>query len=315
MDFSLDCIEAIAEVSGGAMPAMWGVKARDNLSHRGRILPLNILTWDFVLQPRRLAMRNALQISLLTALMTTSAFAEEWAKTFSVSGRPDLYVRAGDGSVHVRSWDRKEIEARVSTVGWAIGPNDLRIIEHQTGDRVELEVRVPNLGFGIGRHSIKIELQVPRDLKSDIHTGDGSISLDGLRGETHLSTGDGSIHAEGLDGTLDARTGDGSIQVRGRFDVLALQTGDGSIHADIENGSKMTSSWNIRTGDGSLRLRLPATFSADLDVRTGDGGIHTNLPVTSTSGRRENELRGKLNAGGPLLTVRTNDGSVSLERL
>lgn len=261
-------------------------------------------------------MSRILQLSLLTALLSTAVLADEWSKKFPISGRPELRVNTGDGSVRVRTWDRKEIEARVITVGYKIGPGDVRVVEHQTGDLVELELRVPHVSFGLGRHSIELEISVPRDVRSDIRTGDGSISLDGVRGDTHLSTGDGSIRAEGIDGTLDARTGDGSMHVVGRFDSLNLQTGDGSISADVENGSKMNASWSIRTGDGSLHLRLPSNFSADLDVHTGDGSIHSNLPLTSSSGgRRQNELRGRLNAGGPLLTVHTNDGSVSLDRL
>jgi DUF4097 and DUF4098 domain-containing protein YvlB len=260
-------------------------------------------------------MGKTLKIALFAALLSSVALADEWTKKFPVSGRPELSVSTGDGSVRIRTWDRKEIEVRVITVGWKIGSGDVRVIDHQTGDRVELEVHVPNGGFSFGRHSVSVELEVPRDIKSDIRTGDGSISLDGVRGETHLSTGDGSINADRIDGSLDARTGDGSIHVVGRFDLLTLQTGDGSIAADVENGSKMTASWSIRTGDGSLRLRLPSNFSADLDVHTGDGSIHSNLPVSESSGRREHELRGKLNTGGPLLTVHTNDGSVSLDRL
>ncbi len=260
-------------------------------------------------------MRRMLQLSLLAALLTTGLFADEWSKRFPVSGRPDLRVSTGDGSIHVRAWDRKEIEARVTTVGWKIASDEVRVVDHQTGDRIELEVHAPTTHFSLGRRSISVELQVPRDLISDFRTGNGSISLDSVRGETHLSTGDGSISAEGLDGKLDAHTGDGSMHVSGRFDLLQLQTGDGSINAEVESGSKMTASWSLRTGDGSLLLRLPPDLSANLDVHTGDGAIHSNLPVTFTSARRDNELRGKLNAGGPLLTVNTKDGSVSLERL
>jgi hypothetical protein len=60
---------------------------------------------------------------------------------------------------------------------------------------------------------------------------------------------------------------------------------------------------------------LPATLSADLDVHTGDGHIQSDLPVTVSGSRNEHELRGKLNAGGPPLIVRTNDGSIRLERM
>ena len=250
-------------------------------------------------------------------LFSSALWAGEWSKTFTISGKPDLRVDSNDGAVNIRTWDRKEIEARVYTEGWKIAPGEVTISDHQTGDHVELEVRIPHHGFEItfGRRSVRVELQVPRNLRSDIHTGDGAITVDGLHGETHLSTGDGHIEADRLDGTLDAQTGDGRMRVRGRFDLLNLHTGDGSIEAEIESGSKISSEWRVRTGDGHVTLRLPRDFSADLDVHTGDGHIDSDLPVTVSGARRENELRGRLNAGGPPLVVRTNDGSIRLERL
>jgi len=178
-------------------------------------------------------------------------------------------------------------------------------------------VRIPHTHFimDFGHRSVRVELQVPVELSSDIRTGDGSISVDGVHGETRLNTGDGHIEAYKLDGRLTAQTGDGRVNVRGRFDLLNLHTGDGSIDAEVENGSRMTSEWTVRTGDGHITLRLPESLSADIDVHTGDGHIQSDLPVTVTGLRHENELRGKLNAGGAPLVIRTNDGSVRLERL
>lgn len=251
-----------------------------------------------------------------TLLISGSALADEWSRTFQVSGHPNLRVNLNDGSVNVRTWDRKEIEARVTTVHWKI-PSEVQVVEHQSGDQVELEVHMTHQIFSLnfGQRSIQVELRVPRELRSDIHTGDGNIVVQDLRGDTRLSTGDGRIEATALDGTLDAQTGDGRLIIRGRFDMLHLHTGDGSIEAEINNGSRVTSEWTVRTGDGHVTLRLPATLSADLDVHTGDGHIQSDLPVTVSGSRNEHELRGKLNAGGPLVVVRTNDGSIRLERM
>jgi DUF4097 and DUF4098 domain-containing protein YvlB len=252
----------------------------------------------------------------LAVAISGVALADDWSKTFPISGRPDLRVNVNDGSVTVRTWDRKEIEARVTTVRWRI-PTEVQVVDHQSGDHIELEVHMPHRMFSInfGQHSVQVELRVPREIRSDIRTGDGSIIVENLRGDTRLSTGDGRIDATSLDGTLDAQTGDGRIITRGRFDLLSLHTGDGSIEAEVNNGSRMTSEWSIRTGDGHVTLRLPATLSADLDVHTGDGHIQSDLPVTISGSRNEHELRGKLNAGGPPLIVRTNDGSIRLERM
>jgi DUF4097 and DUF4098 domain-containing protein YvlB len=258
-----------------------------------------------------------LKLTVAAAFVSTVTFADDWSKKFVVSGKPELRVDANDGSVTIHTWDRKEIEAKVTTVGWRISQSEVQIIDNQLGDLVKLEVRIPphRMLFAFGNRSIRVELQVPRELRSDIRTGDGSILVDSLRGETRLHTGDGRIDADGLDGKLEASTGDGKVRVRGRFDQLTLHTGDGSIDAEIASGSRVTSEWTVRTGDGHVTLRLPANLSAELDVHTGDGHIDSDLPVTVSGTRREHELRGRLNAGGPLFTVRTNDGSIRLERL
>jgi DUF4097 and DUF4098 domain-containing protein YvlB len=261
--------------------------------------------------------RTIVSAMCVAIAISSVASADDWSKTFQISGRPELRVNVNDGSVTIRTWDRKEIEARVTTVRWKI-PSEVQVVDHQSGDHVELEVHMPHRMFTLNfgqRMSIQVELRVPREIASDIRTGDGSIIVENLRGETRLSTGDGRIEATSLDGSLDAQTGDGRIVTRGRFDRLMLHTGDGSIEAEINNGSRMTSEWSVRTGDGHVTLRLPATLSADLDVHTGDGHIQSDLPVTTSGSPSEHELRGKLNAGGPPLIVRTNDGSIRLERM
>src|SRR5271163_1251897 len=124
-------------------------------------------------------LRALLQVSLAGALLSTALFgADPWEKKFTVTGRPDLRVDANDGSVTIRVWDRKEIQARVITTGWK--PGEVTVADHQMGDRVELEVRIPHshFQFNFGQHSVRVELDVPRELRSDIHTGDGGINVD-----------------------------------------------------------------------------------------------------------------------------------------
>ena len=53
-----------------------------------------------------------LQVSLAGALLSTALLADDWSKKFTISGHPDLRVDTNDGAVTIRTWDRKEIEAR-----------------------------------------------------------------------------------------------------------------------------------------------------------------------------------------------------------
>jgi DUF4097 and DUF4098 domain-containing protein YvlB len=258
---------------------------------------------------------NPTLLFVLLAVCGSPSFADEWKKSFSIPGKADLRVEVDDGEASLRTWDRNQIDVRIITEGCKIEPSEVRVTDHQAGDRVEIEVRVPRTHISFGRRSVRVELQVPRELRASIHSGDGKISVQDLKGEIRLSTSDGSIEADAVDGDFEAKTGDGRIRATGRWDRLSLQTNDGSVDAEARAGSKMAGSWRINTGDGSVSLRLPENFAADLDAHTGDGKITVDFPVTASGSLGGSELRGKLNGGGQMLVVRTGDGPIRLHRL
>lgn len=252
-----------------------------------------------------------------SAWCALSAADREWNKQYTVSGKPELVVRVDDGGVDIRPGTSNSVEARIVVKGWQIGPNGVRIDERQSGDRIDLEVRTPKINWHDveGGRSVRLELRVPASLRADIKTGDGAIVVNNVGGEMRFRTGDGNIDATGVDGAVDAETGDGTIRLRGRFDALRAKTGDGSVDCEVARGSRMASQWEIRTGDGSVTMRLPDGFAADLDADTGDGKVTVDLPLTVTGQLRESGARGKLNGGGPALLVHTGDGSVRIARL
>jgi DUF4097 and DUF4098 domain-containing protein YvlB len=254
---------------------------------------------------------------LVTALLLVdlaSARAEEWRKTFALTGKPDIQVDTNDAEIRVNSANRKDVEAVVTTIGYKIGANDVRVGDRQTNNRVELSVHVPNMHFGVSFHSrsVRIELTVPRDSDLNLHTGDGNIRVLGARGNLRLDSDDGELEVEQADGPLKADTRDGNIHVEGTFSELDLDTGDGNIDAEVQPGSKMASGWILRTGDGNVSLRLPDNFAADVDAHTGDGHVQLDLPVTVNGSMRESSVRGKMNGGGPRLEIRSGDGNITL---
>jgi len=264
--------------------------------------------------PLRAMFKTILWASALCSL-TYPLLGETWTKNYNVGAAPEVRVDTSDANVTISTSSSRTIEARVITSGWKIGPGDVRITDRQSGDRVELEVKVPNLHFGIGNRWIRIELQVPGNTRTDVRTGDGNIRADGLHAPAKLVTHDGNIEGEDFEGALEASSGDGHIRVRGKFDGLSLSSGDGSIDAEVRPGSRMTSGWSVHTGDGHVTLRLPENFAANVEAHTGDGRITMDLPITTSGGLHENYLNGKLNGGGPTLTIHTGDGSIHLARL
>ena len=179
----------------------------------------------------RLVMMALAGVSSLALASPAHSGTGEWSKDFKISGRAELRVEVDDGRITLTGSDSKQIEARVIVTGWKMGPDGVQVYDRQTGDRVELDVRLATLNrwLNVGERSVRVELRVPNGLLANLHTRDGSISLDGVSGTFRLRTGDGRVEATRVDGTLDADTGDGSIRVRGRLDGMALHTGDGSI--------------------------------------------------------------------------------------
>ena len=278
--------------------------------------------------------RLAVLLTLVT-FVAICAQAEEWRKTYSVNAKPDIRMEANDADIRVSSTDTKNVEAVVTTNGYKIGSGGVSVSEHQAGDRIEINIHVPNFHlFSFGVHkSVHIQLNIPHEADLDLHSGDGKIVAENLNGTAalrsgdgdiqvtsgkgafNIETGDGRVECQHIEGDLRVETKDGGVRVDGVFTKLDLHTGDGSIDAEAMPGSSMASAWSLRSGDGSVTLRLPDGFAADLDVHTGDGHITMDFPVTIESGAslKENAIRGKINGGGQNLEIRTGDGNVSLK--
>jgi DUF4097 and DUF4098 domain-containing protein YvlB len=279
---------------------------------------------------------------MMAGIATAAAAAQtpdkdhQWSKTYQVNGRADLRVITGDGDVTVTGADQQRIDARVTASGWKIGPNDVQIVESQSGNSVSIEVKVPHWNFSLfggGHRSLRVEVTVPRELDLDVSTSDGNVTAQGvsgkiqfdtddgnvtagnIKGDIRIHTGDGHIEGHNFDGSLDADTGDGNLRIDGRFDALALKTGDGNIDAQVGSGSKVANSWNLHSGDGHITLRLPGDLNATLDAHTGDGSITLDIPIQVSGSLSHSSVRGKLNAGGATLAVSSGDGSIHIEKL
>jgi DUF4097 and DUF4098 domain-containing protein YvlB len=263
------------------------------------------------------------------------ANAEEWTKTFDLTGRPSVRIATNDGAVRVLTGGGyKQVAVRVEYDGYQLD-RDFTIDTRQNANRVEVNARLLEhwcvFCFNV-RKSFKIELRMPAGAELqietgdggvdvepvegnvDIHTGDGHIRLEGAKGEIRLRSGDGHIETYRLDGQLDASSGDGHIRAEGRFDRLNIKTGDGGVEVRALPGSKLSSGWTIHTGDGSVALSLPDNIQATVNAHTNDGDISLGIPLQVEGNFRRKTIRGKLNGGGESLSISTGDGSIRLNR-
>jgi len=265
---------------------------------------------------KALLTRCSLAVLALTAAAALPARADEWSKTYTLTAKPELRIETSDANIRVTTWDQHTIDAKIITSHYKIGEGGIRVEERQNGNAVEIEVHYPHHEFGIsfGNHRVDVVIQMPREGDINLHTGDGKIEISGLKGQMDIRSGDGAENLNDVDGKLHATTGDGHIQASGRFDELDVKTGDGGVDVRATGGSTLAANWHLETGDGGVSLEIPPNLSADVDLHTGDGHIDLDMPVTTEGKIRTNEIHGKLNGGGSLLTIHTGDGSIHLRK-
>jgi DUF4097 and DUF4098 domain-containing protein YvlB len=183
----------------------------------------------------------------------------------------------------------------------------------------------------------------------DARTSGGSIETGRLGGETMLRTSGGSIRIDGALAKVDARTSGGSIRVgdtSGPIDVrtsggsislarvrgsvfahtsggsITIEEASGSVDASTSGGSikaQLSGALNgdskLATSGGGITLSVAPSVAFDLDARASGGGVSSDVPVTVQGKMDDDELRGKVNGGGPTLTLRTSGGGIRVKSL
>jgi hypothetical protein len=256
---------------------------------------------------------------------------------FTVKPGAAVTLETFDGAVSVRSWDRPEVLVEVQKRGPDRETAEaLQVTATQDGNQVRVVASPPKVEFeyvGIGSASgpsVAYDVSVPREVALTVTTRDGSIAVSNIQGDVALDSGDGSIKVERVEGELKVHTGDGSIQiadvtggaaiesgdgsihVQGRVDALSARTRDGSVVIEADEGSVVGADWDITTGDGSIVLRVPDGFNAEIDAASSDGRVRSEVAglETDQDADERGRLRGRLGSGGHVVRLRSGDGSI-----
>src|ERR1051326_8942092 len=280
-----------------------------------------------LLRQRRRSMRKicyfAAVLAFATIVSTIPAYAQSrgvegsFVRTLTVSGAVDLEVSTGSGSIDVRrgTANTVEIRGKIRAGGdWLRLGRDAQDVVRDIESNPPIEqsgnsIRIGRTDRDSERNvSISYELVVPSNTSLRAHTGSGSQTISGLSAGLEASTGSGSITLTDVLGDINANTGSGSIKANGVRGGLRMHTGSGGIEIDGEQ----TGRWDLETGSGGIRIRLPKNASFDLSAHTGSGGVYVDYPMT-VQGRidsNRHDVRGTVGSGTYALNARTGSGQI-----
>ena len=202
-----------------------------------------------------------------------------------------------NGSVSVRGWDQGNIFVRYQIQTWARTDQEAK----ELADQVQVEFSGTNIRptgpqtQGRRGWAVSYELFVPRRSDLSLRSTNGSLRVDDVRGRIEFDTTNGSVKLSRLAGSVRGETTNGSLQVE-----LDGQRWDGE-------------GIDLRTTNGSVKVFVPANYSAHLETRTTNGGLNFDFPVT-VQGKIDRELNTTIGSGGAPIRVQTTNGSVSIRR-
>lgn len=245
-------------------------------------------------------------------LIPVCCFADEWNKHFDVSGTPDLHVSGGNVPVNIQSGQGAGVEVQLETRGSKIGPSDVHIDSRREGNRIELHVVTPPMHHSFGGTWIKVTVTVPRSSNLSVNLENGPIAVDGLDGSVRISNQNGPINIEGVNGNVDIQTENAPVTVRARLNALDLRMENGPLSLTAERGSQIGNGWHIKAENGPISIRVPTDLRADLSLHTGNGPHSFSLPLQDQEGDHH-DVHAKLNGGGPELSIRTQNGPLSIK--
>ena len=150
---------------------------------------------------------------------------------------------------------------------------------------------------------LKCTIKTPADISVKLHAKTGDISVQRIRGKIETSTETGNVHLDETLGNYNIRVTQGNItgKILLTHGESKLETQNGSIGVVVLD--TVAAPMNITAQGGSIRLRLPENYAADVELESEKQQIVINLPA------QFDEETGLtiINEGGPLFRLKATN--------
>ncbi len=254
---------------------------------------------------------SAVFLFAVTQIAAAFTMEETFKKRIPADSIEEVTLFNTNGSIQISAWDKPEIEIiayKKVSAGSKMSAQkyleDLNVEITQTEVSLDIQTQFPRNERGggffswlfgnVGKSaSVRYEIHVPRKMDIEAHSTNGSINAQDCNGLIKLYTTNGKIEAQNIHG------------------ALRCKTTNGSINAEIKE-MLPEEEIKLRTTNGSIRLYLPPDIDAALEAHTTNGRIRCELPLNDMYTKKKRRLEGRINNGGPLIYLKTTNGSIRI---
>jgi hypothetical protein len=252
---------------------------------------------------------------------------ERFQKTFSLANGGTLEVENYKGTIHVTGADTNQVSVDVTK---RFEGNDadrkwwmenVQVNFHNDSNHVAVEVKYPqwNCSFCWQGHdytaAVELEIHVPRQTNVKLDSYKPEIKIAGIQGDVRVKSYKSPIELDSTTGAVRIDTYKDSVKLRNVNVHGPLEIRSYKADAEIDARS-LGDSVTLENTKGSILLRVPANAGLNVDFEGGRrSSFHSDFAMNSQAGSYDRSVRGTVNQGGTRVHLRTEKGSVSLEKL
>jgi hypothetical protein len=237
-------------------------------------------------------------------------------RAFPVRDATSLEVTAKIGTVSIVGEERNDIHLGIvkKASSATADLSKLTVDAKRNDGRLHLRTRFEGDKplFG-GRPSIDLSLRVPQSLAVErVASNVGDVSAEGVAGDLTVTTDVGDVRVQDIRGTFSAEANTGDIVVEGGETVSDVSASTGDLDLAV---SAIEGETEFTTSTGDIDLALSTDVAADFTAEADTGDVTVEGLSLEDGQREESMVSGRLNGGGPALTVSTNTGDISVSSL
>ena len=265
------------------------------------------------MRPRRFWLQNVMLLSLCSATVGWCVEVEKVEeKTFSLSSGGNIVVKANEGSILIKTWEKEKVLLKMTKRAWGRNRREAeRLLEEievriQTGrDRLvikELDRRGEDRfnffdlfdgefwrekGWRSGR--VDFELTVPEKVRLDLESDEGDVEVTGTEGKLIIQVDEGEVEIEDVvSDHVEVNVDEGDISLYSINDrdqgLWKLETDEGDIF--VEEGT--VREVDLSSDEGEIVLKHVQTYRFWLTTDEGDIQVDFQ-PIKGGSYRMETD--------------------------
>jgi hypothetical protein len=249
---------------------------------------------------------------------------ERFQKTFSIANGGTLEVENYKGAIHVAAADTNQLTVDVTKGNdadrkWWM--ENVQINFHNESNRVAVEVKYPQWSctFCWQGHdytaAVELEIHVPPQTNVKLESYKPDIKIAGIQGDIRVKSYKSPIEIDSTTGAVRIDTYKETVKLRNVNVRGPLEIKSYKADAEIDARS-LGDTVTLESSKGSIVLRVPANAGLDVDFEgSRRSSFRSDFAMASQTGSFNSSFRGKVNQGGTHVRLRTEKGSVSLEKL